>query len=154
MHVVFGPGVSHLFITIFNPLSTLLKVNDWEKIMSVLPVFPLATPAVVLKGAVITALQKPEWIEMVTEVLGVTPAENLCELGSDVSFISTVVLHIYIFCYLSETLKLMLSENAHCLHIYQTLEQRGKAFIWKWRRKFISTFNCRLYSITDAQQNN
>lgn len=104
MHVVFGPGVSHLFITIFNPLSTLLKVNDWEKIMSVLPVFPLATPAVVLKGAVITALQKPEWIEMVTEVLGVTPAENLCELGSDVSFISTVVLHIYIFCYLSETL--------------------------------------------------
>ena len=104
MHVVFGPGVSHLFITKFNPLSTLSKVNDWEKIMLVLPVFPLATPAVVLKGAVITALQKPEWIEMVTEVLGGTPAENLCELGSDVSFISTVVLHIYIFCYLSKTL--------------------------------------------------
>ncbi|XP_022802629.1 uncharacterized protein LOC111340108 isoform X3 [Stylophora pistillata] len=65
-------------------LHTLSQVNDWEKIMLVLPVFPLATPAVVLKGAVMTALQKPEWIEVVTRALGVTPARTLVELGSDV----------------------------------------------------------------------
>ena len=64
--------------------SILSQINDWEKIMSVIPVFPQAVPTEMLKTAVLTAPQKPEWIEMVTGLLGVTPAEKLVELEPDV----------------------------------------------------------------------
>ena len=53
--------------------------------MSVLSTVSYVIPMEILKPAVLQASQRVDWVEMIIQVLAVSPAEKLCELGADVS---------------------------------------------------------------------
>jgi len=66
---------------------TLSQRNYWEKIMSVIAVYPEAVPIEILNTAILTASQKADWVEIIIELLATAPAQKLTELGPNVRFV-------------------------------------------------------------------
>jgi len=66
---------------------TLSQRNYWEKIMSVIAVYPEAVPIEILTTAILTASQKADWVEIIIGLLATAPAQKLTELGPNVRFV-------------------------------------------------------------------
>lgn len=65
--------------------SSLLQTDSWDKIMHILPSVADRIPIEVLKPAMLNALQRSDWTEMVIAALAGCPAEKLTALGVNVS---------------------------------------------------------------------
>lgn len=66
---------------------TLSQRNYWEKILSVIAVYPEAVPIEILNSAILTAPQKAAWVEIMIGLLTTAPAEKLTDLGPDVRLV-------------------------------------------------------------------